>query len=306
MHVKLIFNISFFITSFFLLANNSLATEYYRYDTKQMKAYVNARQSLGRKIGNFILTDYDGIQFNLKDYLGKPLLINFVYTNCPNTCSVNASIIAKSITELGRDLDGKVNIITVGFDYERDTPQRMKEYGEAFTKDFKYWRFAAGDKKTIEWLTNELGFYYKKEGEGFDHLNMISIIDTNGKVYKHIIYSNDEKINNAREGLVAALKKLLSDSADKKDFKNIGLLEKIKLLCSEYDPSTRAYKFSYYYVFTKLILGNILFFILPLFVLWRREILSLVKGDKGNYKNLPRRLQRTQRKTKNKDTERYR
>ena len=281
MHVKLIFNISFFITSFFLLANNSLATEYYRYDTKQMKAYVNARQSLGRKIGNFILTDHDGIQFNLKDYLGKPLLINFVYTNCPNTCSVNASIIAKSITELGRDLDGKVNIITVGFDYERDTPQRMKEYGEAFTKDFKYWRFAAGDKKTIEWLTNELGFYYKKEGEGFDHLNMISIIDTNGKVYKHIIYSNDEEINNAREGLVAALKKLLSDSADKKDFKNIGLLEKIKLLCSEYDPSTRAYKFSYYYVFTKLILGNILFFILPLFVLWRREILSLVKGGKG-------------------------
>ncbi len=304
MHVKLIFNISFFTASFFLLANNSLATEYYRYDMKQMKAYVNARQSLGRKIGNFILTDHDGIQFNLKDYLGKPLLINFVYTNCPNTCSVNASIIAKSITELGRDLDEKVNpvrkpseifssggekstlsnrvnIITVGFDYERDTPQRMKEYGEAFTKDFKYWRFAAGDKKTIEWLTNELGFYYKKEGEGFDHLNMISIIDLRGQVYKHIIYSNDEEINNAREELVAAFKKLLSDSADKKDFKNIGLLEKIKLLCSEYDPSTRAYKFSYYYVLTKLILGNILFFILPLLVLWRREILSLVKGGKG-------------------------
>ncbi|MBI5748128.1 MAG: SCO family protein, partial [Nitrospinae bacterium] len=266
---------------FFLLANNSLATEYYGYDTKQMKAYVNARQSLGRKIGNFILTDHDGIQFNLKDYLGKPLLINLVYTNCPNTCSVNASIIANSIKELGRDLDEKVNIITIGFDYERDTPQRMKEYGEAFTKDFKYWRFAAGDKKTIERLTNELGFYYKKEGEGFDHLNMISIIDTNGKVYKHIIYSNDEEIKKAQEELIAALEKLLSDSADKKDFKNIGLLEKIRLLCSEYDPTTLQYKFSYYYFITKFILGNILFFILPLFVLWRREILSLVKGGKG-------------------------
>src|SRR3990167_8478170 len=135
MHVKLIFNISFFITSFFLLANNSLATEYYRYDTKQMKAYVNARQSLGRKVGDFTLTDQDGIQFNLKDYLGKPLLINFVYTNCPNTCSVNASIIANSIKELGRDLDEKpnlskgVNVITIGFDYERYTSQKMKEYG---------------------------------------------------------------------------------------------------------------------------------------------------------------------------------
>lgn len=282
MHVKLIFNISFFIASIFLLANNSLATEYYRYDMKQMKAYVNARQSIGRKIGNFILTDHDGIPFNLKDYLGKPLLINFVYTNCPNICSVNATIIAKSIKELGRDLDEKVNIITVGFDYERDTAQRMKEYGEAFTKDFKYWRFATGDRKTIEGLTKELGFYYKKEGEGFDHLNMISIIDLRGQVYKHIIYSNDKEINNAREGLVAALKKLLSDSAVSKDFKKpIGLIEKIKLLCSEYDPSTLAYKFSYYYFFTKFILGNILFFILPLFILWRRELLSLIKEGKG-------------------------
>ena len=284
MHVKLIFNISFFIASFFLLANNSLATEYYRYDMKQMKAYVNARQSLGRKIGNFILTDHNGIQFNLKDYLGKPLLINFIYTNCPNTCSVNASIIAKSIKELGRDSDPSngVNIITVGFDYERDTAQRMREYGEAFTKDFKYWRFATGDRKTIEGLTKELGFYYKKEGEGFDHLNMISIIDLRGQVYKHIIYSNDEEINNAREGLVAAFKKLILDSAASKDFKKpIGLIEKIKLLCSEYDPSTLAYKFSYYYFFTKFILGNILFFILPLFILWRRELLSLINGCKG-------------------------
>lgn len=284
MHVKLIFNISFFIASSFLLANNSLATEYYRYNMKQMKAYVNARQSLGRKIGNFILTDHDGIPFNLKEYLGKPLLINFVYTNCPNTCSVNASIIAKSIKELGRDSDPSngVNVITIGFDYERDTAQRMKEYGEAFTKDFKYWRFATGDKKTIEWLTKELGFYYKKEGEGFDHLNMISIIDLKGQVYKHIIYSNEEEIKKAQDGLVAALKKLLSDSAVSKDFKkSLGLIEKIKLLCSEYDPSTRAYKFSYYYVLTKLILGNILFFILPLLILWRREILSLINGCKG-------------------------
>lgn len=282
MHPKLILIPSFFIASFFLLANNSLATEYYRYDMKQMKAYVNARQSIGRKVGNFTLTDQDGIPFNLKDYLGKPLLINFIYTNCPNTCSVNASIIAKSIKELGRDLDGKANVITIGFDYERDTPQRMREYGEAFTKDFKYWRFATGDRKTIEGLTREIGFYYKKIGEGFDHLNMISIIDLRGQVYKHIIYSNDEEINNAREGLVAALKKLLSDSDASKDFKkSFGLIEKIKLLCSEYDPSTRAYKFSYYYFLTKFILGNILFYILPLIILWRRGILSLIKGGKG-------------------------
>jgi protein SCO1/2 len=281
MRPKTILVISFFIASYFLPANNSLAAEYYRYDMKQMKAYVNARQSLGRRIGNFILTDQDGVQFNLKDYLGKPLVINFVYTNCPHTCSINTAIITKSIEKLSRDSDRKVDIITVGFDYERDTPQRMKEYGEAFTSDFKYWRFASGDRKTIEGLTKEVGFYYKKTGEGFDHLNMISVIDLNGKVYKHIIYSNEEEIKKAQEGLIAALKKLLSDSAGKRDFKNIGLIEKIKLLCSEYDPTTKAYKFSYYYFITKFILGNILFFILPIFILWRRELLSVINKGKG-------------------------
>ena len=72
----------------------------------------------------------------------------------------------------------KIHIITVSFDYEADTPQKMKEYGENFTKDFKYWRFATGDKKDYReayrgiWVLS-----YQKTKEGFDHINMISIMD---------------------------------------------------------------------------------------------------------------------------------
>ena len=266
--------------SFLFLFSDSIAFGQYQDQLKQMKALLASKQTIGRKLGDYSLTDQDGNIFNLKDYRGKPFIINFIYTSCPHTCGVSTAIVSEAIKKFDKDSGKKVDVITIGFDFERDTPQRMREYGEAFVKDFKYWKFASGDKNTISELTAKLGFYYKKTGDSFDHLNMISVIDLSGGVYNNIAYNTDEKAEDVQKKIIGSLERLLLNN-NKEVSKSFGLIEKIKLMCSEYDPSTQAYKFSYYYFLTKFILGNILFFIVPIILLWRREILSLIKGCKG-------------------------
>lgn len=266
----------------FLLTTDSTAAESYQDKMKQMKVLLASRQTIGRKLGDYVLTDQDGKSFNLKDYKGKPFVVNFIYTNCPHTCGVSTSIIAGAVEEFNKKSGKRIDVITVGFDFERDTPHRMREYGEAFTKNFKDWRFASGDKTTIDDFTNKLGFYFKRTDDGFDHLNMISVIDLNGGVYNNIVYNTDEKADKVQKNLIGSLEGLLLNSGDNKEAsKELGILDRIKIMCSEYDPSTQTYRFSYYYFLTKFILGNIIFYILPLIILWRREILSLIKGGKG-------------------------
>src|SRR3972149_8104849 len=75
--------------SFLFLPSDSLAFGQYQDQMKQMKALLASKQTIGRKIGDYALTDQDGNRFNLKDYRGKPFIIKFIYTSCPHTCGVS-------------------------------------------------------------------------------------------------------------------------------------------------------------------------------------------------------------------------
>jgi hypothetical protein len=152
---------------------------------------------------------------------------------------------------------------------------KLKEYSKNFVKDFKYWRFATGDKDTIQNLAKEFGFYYQKSKEGFNHLNMISIIDHKGEIYKHIYYGEDDNSGNKKNELIGSLKRLLSNTKKAEDISDsLGVIDRIKFICSDYDPESQTYSFSYFHL-VKFAINNILFYIVPLFMLWWRELLSL-------------------------------
>ena len=127
--------LSFLITVFFLLANNSSANSISDDKIKQTELIITANESIGKKPGNYTLIDQDGNRFSLSEYIGKPLIINFVYTNCSHVCHISTAILAGIVDDMTRELGQKVNILTVSFDYETDTAERMKEYGGNFTKE---------------------------------------------------------------------------------------------------------------------------------------------------------------------------
>ncbi len=202
-------------------------------------AVNQATNAIGRKIGNYTLTDQDGRQFTLSEFNGKPYVLSLIYTTCGHECPTIIMQLKKAFEISGADFGSKFNALTIGFNPDKDTPEQLKRYGESFTNNFPKWRFAAADKKTIEGLARDLGFYYRKVDEGFDHINMVTIVDKNGQIYKQV-YGLDFKPAEILEPVTQSVNMIRPPGA-----KPLSIIERIKLICYKYDEKTGKYRLDY-------------------------------------------------------------
>jgi protein SCO1/2 len=77
------------------------------------------------------LIDQRGRTVTQKDFIGKPSLIFFGFTNCPSICPTALAEIAARMDDLG-PLAERLNVIFVTADPERDTPEILREYLGSF------------------------------------------------------------------------------------------------------------------------------------------------------------------------------
>ncbi|MBS4204165.1 SCO family protein [Lederbergia citrea] len=98
----------------------------------------------GSPIKDFNYTDQDGKPFGLKDLKGKVWVADFVFTNCTTVCppmSSNMSQLQQDVKDAGLK---DVHFVSFSIDPAIDTPEVLKEYGEAFAADFSTWHFLTG------------------------------------------------------------------------------------------------------------------------------------------------------------------
>lgn len=233
---KVIITLAVFILS---AISQSEASSSSQESSDKQDALITANNAIGRYIGDYTLTDQDGKDFRLKKFAGKPLVISFIYRSCGNICPTITMNLENTIKEAGKDFGVKFNAITISLDADNDTPQRMKEYGSNFTNDFKSWRFATADKDTIDRLAKDIGFYYKKIDGGFDHLNLTTIVDKDGKIYKQV-YGMDFEPHEILQPIYQALSEKGTPSKQ-----SLSIIDRIKLFCSIYDEGTGTYKADY-------------------------------------------------------------
>lgn len=81
--------------------------------------------------GDFTLHSADG-GVSLHDFRGKVVLLYFGYTFCPDVCPTSLAMIAQAMQQLTPEEQAQVRILFVSVDPERDTPQKLKEYGNFF------------------------------------------------------------------------------------------------------------------------------------------------------------------------------
>lgn len=75
------------------------------------------------------LTDSDGKPYNLvKQTAGKPTLLYFGYTHCPDVCPTTMADLAEAKTKLPAAERGQVQVVFVSTDPTRDTPKRLKAW----------------------------------------------------------------------------------------------------------------------------------------------------------------------------------
>ena len=136
------------------------------------------------KIGlapSFTLISQDRAAVTLADYRGKVVAVTFILTLCTSTCPVLTPMMAAVQDRLGRDFGSKIAFVSITVDPERDTPEDLKMYAQAYGAHLAGWSFLTGDPDAIRDVTRRYGVYATKTEKGdVDHTFLTSIIDPNG------------------------------------------------------------------------------------------------------------------------------
>jgi protein SCO1/2 len=98
-------------------------------------------------IPQFSLIEKDGRRITLSELKGKVWIVNFIYTNCPDTCPIQSAQMREIQEDFKKEKDLRLVSITV--DPTRDTPEVLSEYARRFRADPTRWLFLTGEKETI-------------------------------------------------------------------------------------------------------------------------------------------------------------
>jgi protein SCO1/2 len=140
---------------------------------------VTAPAAIG---GPFQLTDQTGQTVTDKSLKGKPTLIFFGFTHCPDVCPTSLFEISEVLKAMGKDAD-RVNAYFVSVDPERDTQASMKDYLSSFDPHL---RGATGDRPSIDAVEKAYRVYAKKvptnNGDyNMDHTALVYLMDKQGR-----------------------------------------------------------------------------------------------------------------------------
>ena len=88
-----------------------------------------------REIADAQLTNHDGEHFRLTQLRGKPSLVFFGFTNCPDVCPATMAKL-RQLERSGLVDPDRVNFTLISVDGERDSPAVMKKYLQQFSEVF--------------------------------------------------------------------------------------------------------------------------------------------------------------------------
>lgn len=77
--------------------------------------------------GPFSLVDTTGKPFTDRDLLGRPALIYFGFTYCPDICPMSLQVMAQALAQAGPDAS-RIRPVLISLDPERDSPAAMASY----------------------------------------------------------------------------------------------------------------------------------------------------------------------------------
>ena len=139
---------------------------------------VTAPAAIG---GPFQLTDQAGETVTDKNLEGKPTLIFFGFTHCPDVCPTTLFEVSEVLRALGPDAD-RTRALFVTVDPERDTPRVMKDYLSSFDPHLSG---LTGDPAEITAVAKAYRVYFKKvpldEGYTMDHTAIVYLMDKTGR-----------------------------------------------------------------------------------------------------------------------------
>jgi protein SCO1/2 len=160
--------------------------------------------------GDFVLTDYNEAQFDLRSLRGKVVLIFFGYSFCPDACPITLSKLSSVSRKLGNDR-AHVKTLYISVDPQRDTPAVLKADLANFDLDAVG---LTGTKTEIDKVVAQYGAAYEivptpgsAAPYAVGHTTWLYALDRNGRV--RIRFDYEATVDE----IVQGIKAILSDAA---------------------------------------------------------------------------------------------
>ncbi|HBA64953.1 MAG TPA: photosynthetic protein synthase I, partial [Methylococcaceae bacterium] len=193
--------------------NETLAPGYgaLQYELPTVGSYL--LPALGKAADGKIL-DEQGQAVNLHQLMGdKIVLLSFIYSTCSdvNGCPLATGVFHKIKNRLKKDpeLSRQLRLLTLSFNPEQDTPNKMKQYGEHLQDENIEWRFLTTASETelrpiLDNYRQSIQKVYDENGRftgTFSHILRVYLIDRNKKIrniYSVSFLHTDTLINDVK------------------------------------------------------------------------------------------------------------
>ncbi|HZN88649.1 MAG TPA: SCO family protein [Thermoleophilaceae bacterium] len=122
---------------------------------------------------NFELRNQDGEPISMRALRGSPVVVTFLYTNCEDTCPIQAQTVRGALDELGHD----VPALAIAVDPPRDTP----ESAQAFLAEQRASGridFVLGSRRQLRPLWE--GYFIRPQSVTEEHQARFTLVDSRG------------------------------------------------------------------------------------------------------------------------------
>jgi len=154
----------------------------------------------------FRMIDHEGASVGPETLLGRPGMVFFGYTFCPDVCPTTLADISSWLEDLGPGAK-RLNVVFISVDPERDTPAAMANYVAAFHSKIRGW---TGSPEDVAQAASAFRITYKKvplDGGNYtmDHSASVILFDETGQFRSTIDF------HESREVAVPKIRRALRD-----------------------------------------------------------------------------------------------
>jgi len=165
--------------------------------------------AVGDKMPDYSFTNSLGRKISLSQLAGKAYAFSFIFTRCPfpNFCPRMNSNFARAYDALKAMPDAPANwhLLSISFDPDFDTPERLRRYSESYNSDPEKWDWVTGAMIDIDAITEQVGLTFAFENNTFNH-NLRTVVVGKDGVIRQIFLGNEWKAEELAKEIAAGAK----------------------------------------------------------------------------------------------------
>ena len=217
----------------------------------------------------------DGRAVKLGEYFGKkPVILMFMYYECPNLCPLALDGLIKSLKPLSFTVGTEFDVLTISVDPSEEPrlaaakkQEYLPRYGRPGAESG--WHFLTGEENSIKSLTQAVGFryVYDRKTHQFAHASGIVILTPQGRISRYF-YGIEYAPRDLRLSLIDASSNKIGSPVDQ-----------LLLFCYQYDAATGKYTIAVMNVLRLAGAATVLGLAAFVLVMVRRERVGTIKKE---------------------------